>query len=46
MFYIPVILSDSVYRKDGEYSVFLEKRIHNFFWRSMINFDFRGFGSS
>ena len=32
-FYIPVILFDSVYRKDGNYypKVFLEKRIYNFF---------------
>ena len=47
-FYIPVILFDSVYRKDGNYfpKVFLEKFIHNFFWRSIINFGFGGFGSS
>ena len=32
-FYVPVILFDSVYRKDGNYypKVFLEKRIYNFF---------------
>ena len=32
-FYIPVILFDSVYRKDGNYypKVFSEKFIHNFF---------------
>ena len=32
-FYIPVILLDSVYRKEGNYypKVFLEKFIHNFF---------------
>ena len=32
-FYIPVILFDSVYRKDRKYypKVFLEKFIHNFF---------------
>ena len=32
-FYIPVILFDSVYRKDGNYypKVFLEKCIYNFF---------------
>ena len=47
-FYMPVILLDSVYRKDGIYypKVFLEKLIHNFFWKSIINFGFRGFGSS
>ena len=34
-FYIPVILFDSVHRKDGNYypEVFLEKFIHNLFWR-------------
>ena len=39
---------DSVYRKDGNYyaKVFLEKFIHKFFWRSIINVDFWGFGSS
>ena len=43
-FYIPVILFDSVYRKDGNYypKMFLEKCIHNFFWRSIINFGFFG----
>ena len=47
MFYIPVILIDSVFIKDGYYypKVLLEKFIHNFFWRS-INFGFWGFGSS
>ena len=32
-FYMPVILLDSVYRKDGNYypKVFLEKLIHNCF---------------
>ena len=37
-FYMPVILLDSVYRKDGIYypKVFLEKLIHNFFWKSII----------
>ena len=47
-FYIPVMLFDSVYRKDGNYylNVFLEKCIHNIFWRRIINFDFWGFGSS
>ena len=41
-FYIPVILFDSVYTKDGNYypTVFLEKSINNFFWRSIINFGF------
>ena len=47
-FYIPVILIDSVNRKDGNYSpkVFLEKFIPNFFLRSVRNFSFWGFGSS
>ena len=47
-FYIPVILFDSFYRKDGNYysKVFLEKIIHNFFWKIIINFGFWGFGSS
>ena len=47
-FSIPVILFDSVYKKDGNYypKEFLEKFIHNFFWRSTINFGFGGFGSS
>ena len=33
-FYIPIILFDSVYRKDGNYypKVFLEIFIHNFFF--------------
>ena len=39
---------DSVYRKDGKYQVkvFLEKFIHNAFWRNIRNFDFLGFESS
>ena len=47
-FYIPVILFDSVYRKDGNYypKVFLEKFIHNVFWRNIRNFSFWGIGSS
>ena len=47
-FYIPVILFDSVNRKDGNYypKVFLDKFIHDYFWRSIINFGFLGFGSS
>ena len=47
-FYIPVILFDSVYRKDGNYypSAFLEKFIVNFFWKNIRNFGFWGFGSS
>ena len=47
-FYIIVILVDSVYRKDGNYypKVFLDKFIHNFFWRNIRNFGFCGFGSS
>ena len=46
-FYIPVILIDSVYRKDESYypKVFLEKCIHNFFWRSIRNFGIWGFGN-
>ena len=40
--YIPVILFNSVYRKDGNYysNVFLEKFIHNFFGRNITNFGF------
>ena len=47
-FYIPVMLFDSFYRKDGKYysKVFLEIFIHNIFWRSIINFSFPCFGSS
>ena len=39
---------DSVYGKDGNYYLkkFLEKSIHNFFWKSTINFGFWVFGSS
>ena len=46
-FYIPVILFDSVYRKDGSYylKVYLEKFIHNIFCRS-ISFGSGGFESS
>ena len=46
--FIPVILIDSVYRKDENYypKVFLEKFIHNFVWRNITNFNFWGFGSS
>ena len=46
--HIPVILFDSVRRKDGNFypNVFLETFIHNFFWRSIINFGSGGFGSS
>ena len=42
--YIPVILFDSVHRKDGNYypKMFLEKFIHNFFWRSITKFWFLG----
>ena len=41
-FYVPVILFDSAYKKDRNYflKVFLEKFIHNYFWRSIINFGF------
>ena len=44
-FYIPVILIDSVYKKDEQYypKVFLEKVIHNVFWRSIRNFGLGGF---
>ena len=47
-FYMPVILFDSVYIKYGNYypKVFLQKFIQNFFWKSIINFSFWGFGSS
>ena len=39
---------DSVYEKDGNYylKVFLEKFIHNYFWRNIRNVSFWGFGSS
>ena len=47
-FYVPVILFDSVYKKDKNYysNAFLEKFIHNIFWRSIRYFGFWGFGSS
>ena len=47
-FYVPVILFDLVYRKDGNYypKVFLENLIIAFFWRNTRNFSFQGFGSS
>ena len=47
-FYIPIILLDSVYRKDRNYcpKVFFEKFIHNFFLENIKNFVFWGFGSS
>ena len=47
-FYIPVILFDSVYRKDENCypKVFLEKFIHKFFWRNKRNFVFLDFWSS
>ena len=47
-FYIPVTLIDLIYRKDENYypKVFLEKLIHNFFWRNIKFFCFLGFGSS
>ena len=46
-FYIPVILFDSVYRKDENFypKRILEKYIHNIFWKNIINFAFWGFGS-
>ena len=47
-FYIPVILFDSVYRKDGNYysKAFLEKFIINLFWRTLRNFGIWDFKSS
>ena len=47
-FYIPVILIDSVYRKDENYypQVFLEKFINSFLRRSIRIFGFWGFWSS
>ena len=47
-FYIPVILFDSVYRKDGNYypNVFFETFIQNVFWRCIINFGCWSFGGS
>ena len=47
-FYIPVILIDSVHRKDENYypQVFLEKFMNNFLWRSIRIFGFWGFWSS
>ena len=44
-FYKPVILFDSVYRKDGNYypKVFLEKFTHNFFLEKYNEFWFLGF---
>ena len=46
-FYIPVLLIDSVYRKDESYypEEFLGKIIQNIFWRSIRNFSFWIFGS-
>ena len=46
--YEPVILFDSVYRKDGNYcpKVFSEKVIHNIFLRDIMNFDFWNIRSS
>ena len=43
-FYMPVILFDLVYKKDGNYypKVFLKKLIHNFFGRSITRFCFWG----
>ena len=48
MLSIPVIFFDLVYRKNGNCypKVFLEKFIHNFFWRSMLHFEFWGSGRS
>ena len=44
-FYIPVILIDSVHRKDENYypQVFLEKFMNSFLWRSIRIFGFWGF---
>ena len=41
-FYVPVILFDSVYRKNGNYysNVLLETFIHNIFWKNIRNFGF------
>ena len=46
--YIAVILFDSVYKKRENYypKKFLEKFIHNIFWRNIRNFYFWGFRSS
>ena len=46
--YIPVILFDSVYRKNGNYcsKVFLEKLINNFLYRNIRICGFWSFGSS
>ena len=43
-FYIPAIMFDSVYKKDGNYypKVFLEKFIHNFFLKKYNRFWFLG----
>ena len=40
--YVPVILFDTVCRKDGNYypQVFLEECIQNVSWRNLINFGF------
>ena len=45
--YIPVTLFYSIYKKDRNYypKVLLEKIIHIFFRRSIINFGFWGFES-
>ena len=41
-FYLPVILFDAVYRKDGNYypEVILRIFTHNIFWRNIRNFGF------
>ena len=46
-FYIPVILFDSLFKKDGNYypKIFLENFIQKFFWRYVINISFWSFGS-
>ena len=47
-FYIPLMLFDSVYRKNGNYypEMLLEKFGQSFFWRRIINFGFWGFGNT
>ena len=47
-FNIPIILIESVYRKDENLfpKMFTERSIHNFLLRGMRNFGFCGLGSS
>ena len=46
--YIPVILFDSVYKKEGNHypKMFLEKILRNFSWRNIRNFGLGGSESS